>query len=313
MLLTSQPSSIPKTPKPSFHLPFLAMKDRPSLSSNGSIYVPPHNRLRSVITSVNSPALVAAKLRGNLPPAPASEQVPKKGNLRYVSAYDDGVSEEGSDREFDVPSLSVSLVVFFSLMSMSMFSFVIQIISVDICKVLCYMKLDVYFCLVWNSLGTWQSGYTNENLIEWKRKLMMLLNDKSKQELISREKKDRRDFDQIAVLASRMGLYRCIFCSFFLSFMIWLLMLLNYKFWTWISIQIILVYCSHMYAKVVVFSKMPLPNYRYDLDDRRPQREVCILLLDLLSTFPFALVLYIKQNLFTHFLFCFSHLTVCES
>ncbi|KAH1035744.1 hypothetical protein GLYMA_20G122600v4 [Glycine max] len=68
----------------------------------------------------------------------------------------------------------------------------------------------------------------------------MLLRDKSKQELVSREKKDRRDFDRIAVLASRMGLY------------------------------------SHMYAKVVVFSKVPLPNYRYDLDDRRPQREVSL-------------------------------------
>lgn len=36
-----------------------------------------------------------------------------------------------------------------------------------------------------------------------------------------------------------------------------------------------------MYAKVVVFSKVPLPNYRYDLDDRRPQREV------MLFIFPF--------------------------
>jgi ATP-dependent RNA helicase DHX36 len=45
---------------------------------------------------------------------------------------------------------------------------------------------------------------------EWKRKLTMLLNDKSKQEVISREKKDRRDFDDIAVLATRMGLYRCV-------------------------------------------------------------------------------------------------------
>lgn len=32
---------------------------------------------------------------------------------------------------------------------------------------------------------------------------------------------------------------------------------------------------SHLYAKVVVVSKVPLPNYRFDLDDRRPQREVC--------------------------------------
>ncbi|XP_024026285.1 DExH-box ATP-dependent RNA helicase DExH3 isoform X3 [Morus notabilis] len=33
---------------------------------------------------------------------------------------------------------------------------------------------------------------------------------------------------------------------------------------------------SEMYGKVVVASKVPLPNYRPDLDDRRPQREVVI-------------------------------------
>lgn len=33
--------------------------------------------------------------------------------------------------------------------------------------------------------------------------------------------------------------------------------------------------CSRQYAKVVVFSKVLLPNYRSDLDDKRPQREVC--------------------------------------
>lgn len=36
----------------------------------------------------------------------------------------------------------------------------------------------------------------------------MLLRDKEKQEFVSREKKDRRDFEQISDLASRMGLYR---------------------------------------------------------------------------------------------------------
>jgi hypothetical protein len=29
-----------------------------------------------------------------------------------------------------------------------------------------------------------------------------------------------------------------------------------------------------MYGKVIVASKVPLPNYRPDLDDKRPQREV---------------------------------------
>ena len=43
---------------------------------------------------------------------------------------------------------------------------------------------------------------------QWKQKLTMLLRDKDKQELLSREKKDRRDFDQIATVANKMGLYR---------------------------------------------------------------------------------------------------------
>ncbi|CAL5209964.1 unnamed protein product [Lathyrus oleraceus] len=177
--------SIPKTLKPSFHLPFLAMKDRPSLSSHGAIYVPPHHRLRSVITSANSPTPVSAKLRENLTTIPTTIQTTlsdNKTNSRFVSAYDDVVSE------VEVPSLP--------------------------------------------------SGFPNDIMQEWKPKFTMLLNDESKQELISREKKDRRDFDEISVLASRMGLY------------------------------------SHMYSKVAVFSKVPLPNYRYDLDERKPQREV---------------------------------------
>lgn len=68
----------------------------------------------------------------------------------------------------------------------------------------------------------------------------MLLRDSAKQEVISREKKDRRDFDKLSALATSMGLY------------------------------------SHAYAKVVVFSKIPLPNYRFDLDDKRPMREVSV-------------------------------------
>lgn len=84
---------------------------------------------------------------------------------------------------------------------------------------------------------------TSRNIEEWKSKLTMLLRDRDKQEVVSRDKKDRRDFEQIGALASRMGLY------------------------------------SHVYVKVVVVSKVPLPNYRFDLDDKRPQREV-ILSLD---------------------------------
>ncbi|XP_030455416.2 DExH-box ATP-dependent RNA helicase DExH3 [Syzygium oleosum] len=85
-----------------------------------------------------------------------------------------------------------------------------------------------------------QKHSTLDNVEEWKWKLTMLLRNKEEQEMVSRERKDRRDFEQLSALAARMGLY------------------------------------SHLYAKVVVFSKVPLPNYRSDLDDRRPQREVVL-------------------------------------
>ncbi|KAK2647975.1 hypothetical protein Ddye_015464 [Dipteronia dyeriana] len=84
------------------------------------------------------------------------------------------------------------------------------------------------------------SGSTLDNIDEWRWKLTMLLRSRNEQELVSREKKDRRDFEQLSALANRMGLN------------------------------------SHQYAKVVVFSKVPLPNYRPDLDDKRPQREVIL-------------------------------------
>lgn len=78
------------------------------------------------------------------------------------------------------------------------------------------------------------------NIDEWKWKLGMLLRNEKDQEIVSRDKRDRRDFEQISNLAKRMGLY------------------------------------CEIYGKVVVASKVPLPNYRPDLDDKRPQREVVI-------------------------------------
>ncbi|KAJ6720057.1 ATP-DEPENDENT RNA HELICASE [Salix viminalis] len=78
------------------------------------------------------------------------------------------------------------------------------------------------------------------NVDEWKWKLSLLLRSETDQEIVSRDRKDRRDFEQLSNLARRMGLY------------------------------------SELYGKVVVASKVPLPNYRSDLDDKRPQREVVI-------------------------------------
>jgi hypothetical protein len=46
------------------------------------------------------------------------------------------------------------------------------------------------------------------NVDEWKWKLSMLLRNEKDQEIVSRDKRDRRDYEQIANLAKRMGLYR---------------------------------------------------------------------------------------------------------
>ncbi|XP_034204851.1 DExH-box ATP-dependent RNA helicase DExH3 isoform X3 [Prunus dulcis] len=78
------------------------------------------------------------------------------------------------------------------------------------------------------------------NIDEWKWKMSLLLRSEKDQEIVSRDKRDRRDYEQISNLAKRMGLY------------------------------------CEIYGKVVVASKIPLPNYRPDLDDKRPQREVVI-------------------------------------
>ncbi|KAL5052429.1 hypothetical protein RYX36_033111 [Vicia faba] len=96
---------------------------------------------------------------------------------------------------------------------------------------------------------------TLENIDSWRWKLTMLLRNKDEQEVVSNEKKDRRDFLQLETLATRMGLY------------------------------------SRQYAKVVVFSKVPLPNYRPDLDDKRPLREV---------TLPFGVHREVDTHLLAH-------------
>jgi hypothetical protein len=57
-------------------------------------------------------------------------------------------------------------------------------------------------------LNKFQVASTLDNVDEWKWKLHMLLRNDNEQEIMSRERKDRRDFDQLAQLAERMGLHR---------------------------------------------------------------------------------------------------------
>ncbi|KAL6545518.1 hypothetical protein OROGR_009392 [Orobanche gracilis] len=96
---------------------------------------------------------------------------------------------------------------------------------------------------------------TLDNVEEWRRKLTSLVPCKDDQEVVSRERKDRRDFEHLSALATRMGLH------------------------------------SRQYDRVVVFSKVPLANYRSDLDSKRPQREV---------TLPFGLQRAVASHLRAH-------------
>ncbi|EOA22102.1 hypothetical protein CARUB_v10002661mg, partial [Capsella rubella] len=70
------------------------------------------------------------------------------------------------------------------------------------------------------------------NVDVWKWKLGILLANDSKQVIVFSNKRDRKDYEQISNLAKRMGL--------------------------------------EINGKEVFASKVPLPHYRPDLDDKRP-------------------------------------------
>ncbi|MCO5590441.1 hypothetical protein L7F22_044411 [Adiantum nelumboides] len=78
------------------------------------------------------------------------------------------------------------------------------------------------------------------NVNEWRAKLSAFMQNAHKQELISTDKKDRRDYKNLSQLASQLGLH------------------------------------SQNYGRVIAFSKVPLANYRADLDFKRPVRKVSI-------------------------------------
>lgn len=59
-----------------------------------------------------------------------------------------------------------------------------------------------------------QGASTLDNIDEWRWKLTMLLRNKDSQEVVSREKKDRRDFEHLSTLATRMGLHRLLMLIF---------------------------------------------------------------------------------------------------
>ncbi|GMH27481.1 hypothetical protein Nepgr_029324 [Nepenthes gracilis] len=221
------------------------MKDRPK----SSVYVPPHQRLRSVITvppatttngsstsdrenhaldSNAKPKCNSSRISSSPYSYPKQPQQPQeKINFQFSNSFSSNqqnikqhyVQQRSSSRYSQRPS---------SLQCRAVIDEASEEGSNGELR-----EFEPSACPAW-------SATTSDNVDQWRWKFSVLLRDKDKQELISREKKDRHDFEQIAVLANKMGLY------------------------------------SHSYVKVVVFSKIPLPNYRFDLDEKRPQREVAI-------------------------------------
>lgn len=92
----------------------------------------------------------------------------------------------------------------------------------------CGIKLDVNVHLWCGEQVAGQS--TLDNIDNWRWRFTMLLRDDNDQELVSTEKKDRRDFEQLSALATRMGLH-------------WYLVLSNFdvmriKMRSWVVIEI---------------------------------------------------------------------------
>ncbi|KAH9609039.1 hypothetical protein KSS87_007653 [Heliosperma pusillum] len=240
------------------------MKDRTSL------YVPPHQRMQSTIAA---PSAASATATASLPVNYGDSQVyhsnsnPNPNPLRYLPPKSNAVVNQGVNFQFNQPKSVLPLnygsvndncngngngnvddganeeknvdsfhYKFYDRKrsDYSQWSYVFSKDDLD-------RKIGEVVCdYVRNASYTRKCNTVRGSIAEtdhWKTKFSTLLSDRDNQELISREKKDRRDFEQIAGLANSMGLY------------------------------------SRSYEKVVVFSKVPLPNYRFDLDQKRPQRE----------------------------------------
>ncbi|KAL2546121.1 DEA(D/H)-box RNA helicase family protein [Forsythia ovata] len=196
------------------------MKDRPPPTlSRGALYVPPHHRLRSVITT---PFATSSPTKDSVPTTLSTNN-----NTRNQSSFPHSVVNNRNDNNKNTNNPYPYLPPHQYKQ------------QVQEKKSLHYKASEeVSDCEI--VFLAHPGASTLDDVDGWKWKLTTLLHNKDKQELVSRDKRDRRNYGQIAALASRMGLH------------------------------------SHLYTKVVVVSKVPLPNYRFDLDEKRPQREVIL-------------------------------------
>ncbi|XP_028094162.1 DExH-box ATP-dependent RNA helicase DExH5, mitochondrial-like isoform X1 [Camellia sinensis] len=217
-LYTSYSKTLKQTSIRHYHHP-PAMKDRPPPSAYGAVYVPPHHRHRSLITSSA--------------PSNHSSSAPFVVDSKTVTTHNNNNNNNNSfPRGNSYPYLP-----YHQHQHQQQHRHQLKKISHFDADADDFSEEGSDFDI---DPPSNPGAPTSDNVDGWKWKLTKLLHSKHKQELVSRDKKDRRDFEQIASLASKMGLY------------------------------------SNLYVKVVVVSKLPLPNYRFDLDDRRPQREVVL-------------------------------------
>ncbi|XP_062191731.1 DExH-box ATP-dependent RNA helicase DExH3-like isoform X1 [Phragmites australis] len=210
-------------PSPSKTSPYLSLPPASSAMSTSGVYVPPMRRLRSVIACTN----------GSLAPPPSAAAQAQQ-TVRTPEWRKDGRSlsppSPPQPRRREMPPLPrPPQPEHCRQQSAGYARYAYDDFSEDDSD----REMDR------TSISS-KGASTLDNVDEWKWKLHMLLRNDDEQEIVSRERKDRRDFEQLAQLADRMGLH------------------------------------SRQYSRIVVFSKVPLPNYRSDLDDKRPQREVSI-------------------------------------
>ncbi|CAI9785408.1 unnamed protein product [Fraxinus pennsylvanica] len=196
------------------------MKDRPPPSpSRGALYVPPHHRIRSVITTPSANSSFAKD--SVLTTLSTNNTTGSQSSLLHSEVNKSNDNNTNSNNPY---------------MYLPHHQYKQQVQE----KKSLHNKVseEVSYCDI--EFLTHPDASTLDDVDGWKWKLTTLLDNKDKQELVSRNKRDRRNYGQISALATRMGLY------------------------------------SHLYTKVVVVSKVPLPNYRFDLDEKRPQREVIL-------------------------------------
>ncbi|KAF7020340.1 hypothetical protein CFC21_033457 [Triticum aestivum] len=220
-LIMPSPLFLSRNPSPSTSSSASPQLPSPSAMSTSGVYVPPMRRLRSVIASTN----------GNLAPPPAVQPAwtPEwRADGRSLSPPSPPQPQRRTAALPPRPPPPQTQPLRQQTAGYSRYAYD------DFSEEESDREMDR------TSVSSKGGASTLENVDEWKWKLHMLLRNDNEQEIMSREKKDRRDFDQLAQLADRMGLH------------------------------------SRQYSRIIVFSKVPLPNYRSDLDDKRPQREVSI-------------------------------------